>query len=79
LNGAGSQNLAPVSTPATARLRGAVDTPGTLTSVEIRVEVQRNPVADEVAALFAVVRPILDGLLYALKHDVVAEAGGSRT
>jgi len=44
--------------------------------VEIRVESQQNPVADEVAALFAVVRPILQGLLHALKTDVVAEAGG---
>ena len=44
--------------------------------VEIRVENQQNPVADEVAALFAVVRPILQGLLHALKADVVAEAGG---
>ena len=44
--------------------------------MEIRVESQQNPVADEVAALFAVVRPILQGLLHALKTDVVAEAGG---
>lgn len=32
--------------------------------------------ADEVSAVTAVVRPILQGLLYALKHDVVDEAGG---
>lgn len=44
--------------------------------MEIRVETQRNPVADEVAALFAVVQPILEGLLHALKQDVVAEVGG---
>lgn len=44
--------------------------------MQIRVEKQQSPVADEVAALFAVVRPILEGLLYGLKGDVVAEAGG---
>jgi hypothetical protein len=44
--------------------------------VSIRVETQLNPVGDEVSALIAIVRPILQGLLYALKEDVVAEAGG---
>lgn len=44
--------------------------------VEIRVESQQSPVADEVAALFAVVRPIPEGLLHSLKADVVAEVGG---
>jgi hypothetical protein len=44
----------------------------------MRVQEQRqlNPVTDEVLALTAVVRPILTGTLYALKADVVAEAGG---
>lgn len=32
--------------------------------------------ADEVSAITAVVRPILQGILYSLKGDVVAEAGG---
>ncbi len=41
----------------------------------IRSEAQRNPVAGEVAALVAVVRPILEGLLYTLKADVVKEVG----
>jgi hypothetical protein len=40
------------------------------------LEQQVNPVADEVSAITAVVRPILAGLLYALKGDVVAEVGG---
>ncbi len=44
--------------------------------MEIRSEVQLNPVADEVSAITAVVRPILTGILYSLKADVVAEAGG---
>lgn len=44
--------------------------------MEIRSERQLNPVADEVSAITAVVRPILTGILYALKHDVVAEVGG---
>jgi hypothetical protein len=47
-----------------------------LTVMEIRVESQQSAVADEVSALFAVVRPILEGLLRALRRDVVAEAGG---
>jgi hypothetical protein len=35
----------------------------TLHFIEIRVEEQRNAVADEVAARFAVVRPILEAFL----------------
>lgn len=44
--------------------------------MEIRNERQLNPVADEVSAITAVVRPILLGILYSLKADVVEEAGG---
>jgi hypothetical protein len=44
--------------------------------MELRVEQQLNPVADEVSAITAVVRPILVGVLYALKRQVVAEVGG---
>lgn len=44
--------------------------------IEIRSEVQQNPVADEVSALIAVVRPILTGLLYGLKLEVVEQVGG---
>lgn len=44
--------------------------------LQLRIETQRNPVADDVSALFAVIRPILEGLLHALKADVVAEVGG---
>ena len=44
--------------------------------MQIRQERQINPVADEVAALIAVVRPILKGTLYALKKDVADQAGG---
>ncbi|WP_219468797.1 hypothetical protein [Nonomuraea rhizosphaerae] len=44
--------------------------------MEIRNERQLNPVADEVSAITAVVRPILLGTLYSLKADVVEEAGG---
>jgi len=44
--------------------------------VQLRSEFQENPVADEVSALTAVVRPILMGTLYALKKEVVEEAGG---
>jgi hypothetical protein len=45
--------------------------------VQIRSEVQLNPVADEVSAITAIVRPILTGILYSLKADVVAEVGGA--
>ncbi|HMO07074.1 MAG TPA: hypothetical protein PKD10_05425 [Paracoccaceae bacterium] len=44
--------------------------------MKIRKEVQVEAIADEVLALTSVVRPILTGLLYALKADVVEEAGG---
>ena len=44
--------------------------------MQLRLQLQENPVADEVAAVTAVVRPILEGTLYALKADVVAEVGG---
>jgi len=44
--------------------------------VQLRLQFQQNQVADEVSAITAVVRPILEGLLYALKKDVVDEVGG---
>lgn len=44
-------------------------------NVEIRSEEQLNPVADEVSAITAVVRPILLGILYSLKKDVVGWFG----
>lgn len=61
----GSQSL---PTPGRSGRIGAV--------MEIRSEQQLHPVADEVSAITAVVRPILSGILYSLKADVVAEAGG---
>src|SRR5262245_55860331 len=53
----------------------SVPTP-TPETLELRVESQSASVADEVAALTAVVRPILEATLYALKADVVAQVGG---
>lgn len=47
-----------------------------MSSINIRIEQQQNFVADEVSALIAVVRPILQGLLFAIKNDVVNQAGG---
>src|SRR6266511_4391783 len=47
-----------------------------LSWMDIRAERQQNAVADEVSALVAVVRPILMGLLWALKADVSDEVGG---
>lgn len=44
--------------------------------MEIRSEVQQSVVADEVSALVAVVRPILQGILLSLKQEVVADQGG---
>lgn len=44
--------------------------------MEVRREKQINPVDDEVLAITAVVRPIITGVLNALKADVVREAGG---
>ena len=44
--------------------------------MEVRRERQLNAVADDVLALTAVVRPILAGVLYGLKLDVVKELNG---
>lgn len=44
--------------------------------MRVQQEQQLSPVADEVLALTAVVRPILKGTLFALRNDIVAEAGG---
>jgi len=44
--------------------------------LDLRSELQRNSVADDVSAKIAVVRPILMGLLYSLKQDIVTQAGG---
>lgn len=45
-------------------------------TMQLRLELQQSPVADEVAAITAVVRPILTGILYALKTDIAEQAGG---
>lgn len=44
----------------------------------LRLEFQENPVVDEVSAVTAIVRPILAGVLYSLKQQVVDEAGGHK-
>jgi len=44
--------------------------------MRIQEEQQVNPVADEVLALTAVTRPILRGILYALKAEITADVGG---
>lgn len=44
--------------------------------MDLRKEIQRNEVADEVQALIAVVIPILQGVVYALKDEAVGDAGG---
>jgi hypothetical protein len=45
-------------------------------TMQVQQERQLSPVSDEVLALTAVVRPILTGVLYALRRDVVGEVGG---
>lgn len=55
----------------TSTLRGS-----SLANINVRIESQLNPVADDVSALIAVVRPILQGLLHALKVEVVQQVGG---
>lgn len=44
--------------------------------MKLRLQTQVNPISEEVSATIAVVRPILEGLLYGLRADVVAEVGG---
>jgi len=44
--------------------------------MQLRLQFQENPVADDVSAVIAVARPILEGLLYALKKDVADLVGG---
>jgi hypothetical protein len=43
--------------------------------MDIRSESQLNPVGDEVSATIAVVRPVLVGLVWRLKQDIVDEVG----
>jgi hypothetical protein len=45
--------------------------------MQLRLQFQRNAVADEVSALTAIVCPILEGLLYGLKNSVVESSVGS--
>ncbi len=47
-----------------------------MSQIDLQIEIQTAPVADEVSALMAVIRPILQGLLFGLKHEVIAECGG---
>ena len=44
--------------------------------ISIRAENQENSVGEEIAALIAVVRPILQGLLYGLNNQIVNTQGG---
>lgn len=44
--------------------------------MQLRLQFQENIVADEVSAITAAVRPILEGTLYGLKATVVAQVGG---
>ncbi|HET6168866.1 MAG TPA: hypothetical protein VFE01_01745, partial [Terracidiphilus sp.] len=47
-----------------------------MSNIDVRKEIQKSPVADEVSALVALVRPILSGLLFSLKEDIANEVGG---
>lgn len=44
--------------------------------MKLFIDKQISPVASEVTALVSIVRPILSGILFSLKADVVAEVGG---
>lgn len=44
--------------------------------MQLRLQFQENLVADEVSAITAAVRPILEGTLYGLKANVVDQVGG---
>jgi hypothetical protein len=44
--------------------------------LQLRLEFQESPVADEVSAVTAITRPILTGILYGLKTQVAQQAGG---
>ena len=46
--------------------------------LQLRLEFQESPVFDEVSAVTAIVRPILSGILYSLKEQVIQEAGAIR-
>ena len=47
-----------------------------LSTLPIQIERQCNSIGDEVSAVTAVVRPILQGVLLATKMDILAQAGG---
>lgn len=47
-----------------------------MSQIDLQIETQTSTVADEVSALMAVIRPILQGLLFGLKHEVIAQCGG---
>jgi len=47
-----------------------------LAHVQLKFQFQEKPVADEVSAITAVIRPILEGTLYALKGEVANVEGG---
>lgn len=48
----------------------------TIAAVKILQETQQTPVADPYSASLAIIRPILSGLLYSLKQDVMTEMNG---
>jgi len=47
-----------------------------MAQLELRIEKQRSPIADDVSALNAIIRPILTGLLNSLSLEIVNKAGG---
>ena len=54
----------------------SIDRNMTQHQLDIRIEKQRSPIADDVSALFAIVRPILLGILNSLNTEVLEKAGG---
>lgn len=44
--------------------------------LQLRIEQQKSPIADEVSALTAIVRPIFEATLYSLNRSIVDQLGG---
>ncbi|HOD20324.1 MAG TPA: hypothetical protein PLV86_09015 [Candidatus Fermentibacter daniensis] len=66
-----SANTHPIAVYRVTR-KGQIQMP----TITVRVEQQLNPVSDEVSALTAVVRPILEGVLFSVKQQVINQVGG---
>ena len=44
--------------------------------MDLRKEIQIDEIQDEILAITSIIRPVLIGTLYSLKHDIVSKVGG---